>query len=146
MAEKLVKAPGKKKDWVTPVALVGGGSMLLVGAYMILKKPAGVKPGGEIKAVFSFNYGAEGGIYVFQVSFGHVRIMEPFFDHIEGMTFTQVKTLEAAGHYDVEVICKLPEATMSKEYDAEALIRTPDMDEYDYLVKIVTKDAIRVVE
>ena len=146
MAEKTAQAPGKKVDWITPVALIGGGGMLAVGAYLIFKKPSGVGQGGEIKAVFKFDFNADEGTYIFQISFGNILLFEPLFDHLPGMTFTQLETLEAVGQYEVEVLCELPAAINPQVYDAEAIIRTPDMGEYDYLIKKVTKDAIRVVE
>ena len=156
MAVNPVKAPGKKGDWVTPVALVGGGVMLLGGAYLILKKPPGVKPGGTVKAVFGFDYAEDEGDFVFQVSLGNILVFEPWFDHLPGMTFVKTETIPASPldsngfhipqRQAVEVECPLPAATVAKAYDAEALIRTPSMAEFDYLVKKVTKDAVRVVE
>jgi len=145
MAEKKVtqKTQGKKKDWVTPVAVVGGGAVLVVGAVLLFKKGPHVPPGGVIEATFKYKYNGDQGDYVLQVSLGHVRIGE-WFDHIEGLTWTKEINLTEAGAYEEELECPLPEGIAEKTYDAEALIRTPEMSEFDYIVKLVAKSAIVV--
>lgn len=137
----------EKRDWVTPVCVLGGGVAVAAGAYMLLKKPPAISPGGAMRAHFVFDYMGYGGAFVIQVSLGHIRVMEPLFDHIEGMTWTENITLPDSDdleRYEFDLDCEIPPATEEKTYDAEALIRTPSMDELDYLIKDVTKNAIRI--
>lgn len=143
----MAKAPAKKtttqKDWVTPVAIVGGGAALAVGAFLILKHPAHAEPGGDFKVKFTFNYNGAGGPYVLQVSLGRIWPLG-IFDHIEGMTWTMDVDLGSPGTYEFEMVCTLPEAVAEKTYDGEAIIRTPGMDEFDYLIKLASEGVVRV--
>lgn len=144
--------PKKKKDIVTPIAVTVGSAALVTGLYFYMKKPKGVDPGDTIMAMFVFDYAGEGGDYILQVSLGHIRIMEPFFDHVEGLTWELEIKLpvpeEPPQKWEFGLLCPLPAATSSGTYDAEALIRTPGMDWLDYLkgTKMVTKNAVKVRE
>jgi len=134
----------KQKDWITPVAVVGGGALLAVGAFLVLKKPTGISPGGTFEAKFIVNYGEAGGTYIFQVALGSIRMAE-WFDHAEGLQWIQeVQLTEPTEGFELTIECDIPEATPERTYDAEALIRRPDMGQYDYLVKHVTRGAINV--
>lgn len=141
-----VTEPKEKKDWL-PVVAVGAGVVGAgVGLYLFLKKPAGWKPGSVIKAHYTFDYLGSGGTYVIQTSFGHVIIVSPWFNHIEGLIFTQEIELPSPDSYTFDLDCKLPIGTSPGVYDAESLIRTPEMDQFNYLIKVVTQSAIRVTE
>jgi len=136
----------KKKDWV-PIAAIGlGGVAIAASLFFFMKKPPGVDPGGEVRAHFSFDYLGEGGTYILQVSLGHVRIMEPWFDHVEGMTWYKEVELPGPDTYGFNFDFDIPAGTDAGTYDGEALIRTPEMDWLDYLIKKVTKGAITVRE
>jgi len=133
----------KKKDWLTPVAVGGGALMLGVGLFLFLRKK-GVAAGSQIKAHFVFDYSGAGGDYLLQVSLGHVRTF--IFDHIEGATWTQDISLPGPGAYEFDVLFTLPEFIKAGTYDAEALIRTEEMDWLEYYVKAVNKSAVIVAE
>lgn len=136
----------EKRDWV-PVAAVGVGVAAVgVGLYLYTRKPPGVDPGGAIRARFKFDYLGDGGTYVLQVSLGHVRVVEPWFDHIEGMTWYREVELPGPDTYEEDLDFEIPIGTTPATYDAEALIRTPEMDWLDYLIKKVTKGAVTVRE
>lgn len=138
-----ITIPKEKKDWVTPLVVAGGAAAVGVGLYLFMKKPPGVSPGGKVRAHFSFDYMGEGGIYIIQVSFGTLYPLN-IFDHIEGMTWDMKVELPAPDTYEFDLDCKIPSAAKAKKYDAEALIRTPEMGIFDYLIKIYTKSAIEV--
>lgn len=145
MAEKTAT-----KDWVTPVALVGGAIMLGAGAYLVLKKPSVIRSGDKIKANFKFKYAGSGGVYVLQVSFGNKIFDTPVFDHVEGLTFTKEINLTEAKDYVIDLIMALPMGVTPNVYDAEALIAAPPLSrnilgQFDYLVKSVTEGALKVV-
>jgi len=137
----------KKRDIVTPIAVTAGAVAVGTGIYFYMKKPKGVDPGETFTVQFAFAYNGDGGDYFLQVSLGHVRIMEPFFDHIEGLTWTlEIQLPPGPQDWEFIVPCKLPLAVATKVYDGETLIRTPDMDWLDYIedTKIVTRGAITV--
>jgi len=137
----------KEKVDVVPVLAVGlGAAALGLGLYFYTKKPAGVEPGGTIRCHFKFDYLGEGGTYVLQVSLGHVRVVEPWFDHIAGLTKGKEIELLGPDTYEEDLDFDIPIGTTPATYDAEALIRTPEMDWLDYLIKKVTKGAITVRE
>lgn len=136
----------EKRDWVTPVAIGLGAVGIGAGLWFFLKKPPGVPAGGTAIAHFKFDYLGGGGTYVLQVSFGKVRWIEPFFDHVEGLTWMPEVTIPSSDTYEFDVECDIPIGTTPGEYDAEALIRTPEMDWLDYLIKDVKKGAIRITE
>ena len=133
----------QKTDWLVPTAVVLGGAGIAAGLYFYMKKPPGVDAGDTILAKFTFDYAGEGGTYVLQVSFGNILIGN-WFDHVEGLTWTGEVDLPSSGKYEEYLECKLPDALTPQKFDAEALIRAPAMDMYDYLVKTVVKDAISV--
>ena len=143
MAVKTTQKPKEKKDWITPVAIVGGAGMLGVGLWFFMSKK-GVAAGSDIKARFTFEYTGAGGDYLLQVSLGHVRTF--IFDHIEGATWTQEVALEGPGEYEFDVTFALPDFIDPGTYDAEALIRTDTMDWLEYFVKAVNKSAVIVAE
>jgi hypothetical protein len=141
--------PKGKTDVVVPIALVAAAAGIGFGLYMYYKKPAGTVPqGSDAKAVFNFTYHGEGGDYILQVSLGSVLIADPWFDHVEGMTWTKEVNLPEAGEYSLEVVLDLTDAVAVGTYDAEALIRLPGSDWLEYLEggKAVTKNALTVTE
>jgi len=136
-----VKAPEKKTDWVTPVAVVGGGGMLVFGLWFFLSKK-GVAAGSKIKAHFAFDYSGPGGTYILQVSLGHIRAF--YFDHIEGATWTLGVELAGPDSYALDFTFSLPDFIKAGTYDGEALIRTSEMDWLDYFIKAENKSAVIV--
>lgn len=136
----------QKKDWVVPVAVGVGVAGAATGLYLYLKGPKGAQAGGKVKATFGFNYNGAGGTYILQVSFGNKIFDSPFFDHVEGLTFTKQVLLAEAKAYTIDMVMTLPLGTTPNVYDAEALIRTPDMETFKYLVKSVTENALTVIE
>ncbi len=139
-----VTKPKEKKDWL-PIVAVGTGVVGVgIGLYLYLRKPAGFKAGSVVKAHYTFDYLGSGGTYVIQTSFGHVVIVSPWFDHI--FTFTQEIELPSSDSYTFDLDCKIPVGTSPGVYDAESLIRTPEMGQFDYLIKVVTQSAIKVIE
>ena len=114
-----------------------------MGAYFIFKKPPGISPGGGVKCHFAFDYSGAGGPYVLQVWFGS-DFPAQWFVHVFGCTMEVV--LPGPGKYAFDLICAIPLGTDAKKYDAEALIRTPEMSEFDYLIKRVSDGVIEVRE
>uniref|UniRef100_A0A6M3X4Y2 Uncharacterized protein n=2 Tax=viral metagenome TaxID=1070528 RepID=A0A6M3X4Y2_9ZZZZ len=143
MATAVKEKTEKKKDWLTPVAVVGGAGLLGVGLFLFLRKK-GVAAGSQIKAHFVFDYTGAGGDYLLQVSLGHVRTF--IFDHIEGATWTMDISLPGPGAYEYDFLFTLPEFIKAGTYDAEALIRTEEMDWLEYYIKAVSKSAVIVAE
>lgn len=142
---KPVTAPPKeKKDWVPAAAVVIGGAGLALGLYLFLRKK-GVSPGTKMNAHFTFDYSGNGGPYLLQVSLGHIRFL--YFDHVEGLTWTQeVELTPEPASYAFDVVFTLPDGMTAGTYDAEALIRTSEMDWLDYFLKCETKSAVIVSE
>ena len=71
-----VKAPEKKTDWVTPVAVVGGGGMLVFGLWYFFRKKTGgaivdkwVNKGSFSKQPMPFTCGADGQTFEVGVSY-----------------------------------------------------------------------------
>lgn len=137
-----VKA-GERKDWVTPIAVVGGAGVLGVGLWLFLKKK-GVAAGSDLVGHFVFDYAGTGGTYLLQISLGHIRAF--IFDHVEGATWTKEVQLEASGKYEIDFEFSLPDYIKAGTYDAEALIRTSSMDWLDYFIKHEAKSAVIVIE
>lgn len=135
----------KKVNWVPVVAVGVGVTAVGLGYYLYTRKPPGVEPGGDVRARFKFDYLGEGGDYVIQVSFGILYPLD-IFDHIEGMTWQREIELAGPDTYEFDLDCEIPPGTAAKQYDAEALIRTPEMDTFDYLIRRFTKRAITVRE
>lgn len=133
----------EKKDWVTPVAIGAGVVGIGAGVYFLMKKPKGVDPGDTVIARFAFDYLGSGGTYVIQLSLGNILISQ-WFDRIEGLTWSAEIELPSPDNYTFDLECPLPEAIKAQVYDAEALIRTPQMGDREYLIKVVAKDAVRV--
>lgn len=126
--------PGKKRDWVPAVAIVGGGGLLALGLFLFLKKPAGITPGGSFTAHFTFDYTDVGGTYILQVSLGHIRIVSPFFDHVEGLTWDTEIELPGPDAYEFDLVCDLPIAASPGSYDGEAGVRLPGADWLDFII------------
>lgn len=133
----------QKRDLMPVVAVGLGVAAMGAGVYFFMKKPEGADPGDTIVACFNFTYTGEGGIYVIQVSLGNI-LLAGAFDHVEGLTWSREVTLTEPGPYCEEIECPLPEAATPQTYDAEALIRTPEMGWLNYLIKAVTKGAVKV--
>lgn len=132
---------GEKTDILTPVAIVGGVAAIGFGTWWLMKKGAGVSPGESLFAHFKFDYEGAGGTYVLQVYFGH-SLVGAWFDHVWGCSMEV--TLDRSDTYEFDLLCDIPEGTKAGKYDAEALIRTPEMDEFTYFVKHITEGAITV--
>jgi len=137
--------PEKKIDWVKPVLIAGGVGLTGYGVWWFLShRELGIKPGGTVRAVFKFSFTGTPADYVLQVSFGTQGIK---FDHVEGLTFKGYITLPnvVTGNFIYSVDCLLPMATEKKAYDAEALIQHQGAGLTEYILKAVTKKAIKVV-
>jgi hypothetical protein len=143
MATAVKEKPKERKDYLTPIAVGGGALMLGVGLFLFLRKK-GVAAGSQIKAHFVFDYTGAGGDFLLQVSLGHVRLLS--FDHIEGATWTMDISLSGPGAYEFDFLFTLPEFISAGTYDAEALIRTEQMDWLEYFIKAVNKSAVVVAE
>ena len=139
-------AETRKLDPITVVAVVGGIAGLGLGIYLVMKKPAGVEPGGKVKAKFSFDYQGPPYSYILQVSLGNIIWGETIFDHLEGMTWQDEIELPGEGHYEHEFDFRLPAGIKAKSYDAEAGIKLKTAGLYDFLIKVVAKDAVNVRE
>ena len=133
----------KKADWLPVVAIGLGAAGVGAGIYFWAKKPKGVDQGATFIARFKFDYLGQGGIYVIQLSLGNILIGN-WFDHVEGLTWSNEIILAGPATYTKDLTCKLPEALAPQKFDAEALIRTPTMSTFDYLIKVVIKDFIEV--
>jgi len=133
----------QKKDWVVPAAVAVGAVGVAGGLYLFLRKPKGLDPGDVLLARFNIVYLGDAGTFVIQVSLGSIVIGD-FFNHIEGLTWTREVALPGPGEYSEDLECPLPEAIKARAYSAEALIRTPDMDPFTYLIKDVRSDVITV--
>lgn len=70
MAE--TKAPEKKTDWVTPLAIIGGGGALAVGVFFMLKGKKTITPGQKLKVTFNFDYRRDAGNYLLRVALGNI--------------------------------------------------------------------------
>jgi hypothetical protein len=137
-----------KVNWGTVAAVGIGGAALGAGLYFFTRKPAGLDPGDNVKCNFSFDYSSpypdETRIYVLQVYFGD-KIVGGFFNRSFG-DILEVELTES-DHYEFDLITHIPEGAQTKKnYDAEALIRTPEMDEDSYFVKVIKEKAIYVRE
>lgn len=148
MAEKLSPAPPKKEktDWL-PLAAVGlGGAGLAAGLYFFMKKPPGIDPGDSFTARFKVTYaGPPGQTYVIQVSLGEKWPLVPLFDREETIpVFTAEVQTTGEISYEWDLVCELPETAKPHKYDAEALIRTPEMSDRDYLIKVYKEEAVVV--
>lgn len=136
----------EKKDWVPVVAIGIGAVGVAAGIYFYTRKPSGVSPGETIRARFVFDYYGEGGKYILQVSLGKVLIMEPWFDHVEGLTWEEEVELPAPDHYQIDMECKLPAAVAEGGYDAEAGIRALGSHWLDFIEKVYAKGVVKVRE
>lgn len=135
-----------KRDY-TPVMIVGAAGMLGLGAWLLFR-PKGAKAGDVISATFEFDYYGNGGMYILQVSLGDIRIFG-IFDHIDGMTWESNIELSVLGddgeelerpiHFKEEIEFQLPGAAKAKTYDAEAGIRIPGSDQFDFVKNGVVK-------
>lgn len=128
-------------DWVTPVAIAGGVAAIGLGAYLMFRKK-GAEPGDDITAKFNFTYEGDGGSYIFQVALG-ATIVGSWFDR--HYTFEQ-EIYVSPGDTTAEFTFTLPESMNSNTYDAECIIRTPDMGDRDYLIKVVKDSELKVVK
>lgn len=143
LAEDNMTEQKEKKDWVVPAAVAVGAVGIVGGLYLFLRKPKGLDPGDILLASFQIVYLGDAGTFVIQVSLGSV-VVGALFNHIEGLTWTREVDLPGPGEYSEDLECPLPEAIKARAYDAEALIRTPDMKPFTYLIKDVRKDVITV--
>ncbi len=133
----------EQKDWIPPVA-IGLGAVGLIGGYILYtRRPRGVDPGDTVIARFRFDYLGAGGAYVLQASFGRLYFGK-IFDHVEGLTWETTVALPEPGSYQFDLECPLPQGIETRKYDAEALIRTPDMGQFDSLLKLYSAGAIIV--
>ena len=136
-----------RKDYTTPIVLAGALGAMGLGAYLMFW-PKGSKPGGIVTATFEFDYSGNGGIYILQLSLGDIRLFG-IFDHIDGMTWRRDMVLsvyDEAGNelekpirFKEEFEFQLPGATKPRRYDAEAGIRVPGSEEFDFVENGVLK-------
>lgn len=133
----------EKKDWITPVAIVGGVALTGLGLYFFMRKPPGIDPGDTFQAAFAFDYKGEPCGYTFQVWLG-TWVSGSWFDHAEGYMWTKEEYLPGEGHYEVIVDCTIPETTRKQTYDAEAIIRLPSQQPLEYIEVVRTKGVVTV--
>lgn len=131
----------KTKDWVTPVVVVVGAGGIAAGLYLALRKPPGISPGQSVKATFQFDYLGSGGTYVLQVWFGD-NFPGQWFIHVFGSS--KSVSLPGPDNYQFDLDVPVPLGTKPQRYDAEALVRTPQMGEFEYLIKRVSDGVISV--
>lgn len=131
----------KTKDWVTPAVLIIGAGGIAAGLYLVLKKPPGLSPGESVKATFQFDYLGGGGTYVLQAWFG-ANFPGQWFIHVFGGSMTVFLPGPDSYQFDLDIV--IPLGTKAQRYDAEALIRTPQMGEFEYLIKRVSDGVISV--
>jgi hypothetical protein len=145
MTEKPATYSGNK-DWLTPLAFLGGGAALIVGGYYILHKP-GLKPGQDGLAKFSFAYAGPPMDVILQISLGKVTLVGNF-DHVEGLTWSKQVNLPQPGNYKFDILLPMTDSISSGNYDAEALVRAPGSDWLEYLPggKYITKNAFIIQE
>jgi len=62
----------RKTDWVTPIAIIGGGAALAVGAYFLIKKKTLIEPGDTYEVTFSFKYRGPQSNYLLRVTMGNI--------------------------------------------------------------------------
>ena len=146
-----------KRDYTTPIVLVGAAGMLGLGAWLMFR-PKGAKAGDVITATFEFDYYGNGGVYILQLSLGEISWFFGIFDHIEGMTWwrnMELSILDDAGnelerpiHFKEELEFQLPAAAKPKRYDAEAGIRMLGSDQFDFIENAVieVKGALLIEE
>ena len=129
--------------------------MVGLGAYLMFR-PHGARPGEDIKATFEFDYYGDGGMYILQISLGKIWPLG-IFDHIDGMTWErniELSVLDDEGHelerpirFKEEVEFTLPLGTKPQRYDAEAGIRVPGSNQFDFVENGVVKiDNALIVE
>jgi len=138
--------PVKEKDWITPVAVVGGAGLLAAGIWMFTKKPPGTPGGTSFTAHFTFDYNGDGGSYIIQVSLGSVIVASPWFDHVEGLTWQQQINLPSPGPYEFDLECDLPLAATPGVYDTESGIREAGSNWLDFEIVVRQKGAVRITE
>ena len=135
------------KDYVTPIAIIGGLGLAAAGLYYYSRKPPGVDPGGTVFTTVTFAYTGAPIAVVVQVSFGRV-LVGPLFEHYDSMIWVEPYYIALGGSHEVKVACKLPDDPPSVlgGYDAEILIRTPDMPQFTYLPggKLVDKQVVNL--
>jgi len=150
MEEKQSKQPiimiGQQgSSLLKPLAIGVGVLGLAAGVYFYMKKAPGVAAGSVLMARFKFTYSGKGGTYVIQASLGTQDVVFQFiFNHVEGLTWSREIQLTDANTYTEELECPIPMGAKQKAYDAEALIRTPSMKEFEYLIKKNTRNAVKV--
>ena len=142
------KAPEKKGDKLSAVAVAIGGVGIAAGLYFYMKKPAGVDIGDTIRAHFGFDYLGGGGNYILLVRFGYHRLsgLITWFDPEEGLDrYTKPVALSGPDSYEFDVDCILPDGTPARTYDAEGSILTPDMQPgQDWILRVFKDKAITV--
>ena len=133
-----------KRDIFPTLAITAGIVAGGVGLYLYMKKPPGVSPGEAINAGFSFDYVDSGGTYVLQVYFIRYDFLGFTYKRIWGRS-EQIE-LPGPGSYGFDLIIPTPLGIPPDIYGAEALIRTPWMEEFDYIKRLITNGAIKVRE
>lgn len=131
----------KEKDWVTPLAIFGGGAALVGGAYLLFKKK-GVAPGAKMVATFKYRHVGDSGSYYFQVALGHIRLV--YFDEVEGLKWREQVDVDYHGEWTdciTKIGFQLPEMMDAGEYDAEGSIR--DISD-KLIIRYPTKSAVVV--
>ncbi len=134
-----------QRDTGTIIAVGAGALTLGVGIFFLTKKPKGVDPGDTMIARFTFDYLGAGGTFVTEISIGTLHSIGPIdiFDHITGLTWSKEVELPGPNSYVEDLVFRLPDALEDRKWDTEALIRTPDMDEHDCIVRVWGQDVFR---
>lgn len=136
----------KKKDYVTPVAIGLGVAGLAAGIYFVTKKPAGVDPGEQIRAIVKFDY--EGPTdtvpYIISIRFGR-NVLGIFVPEVSLGTWQQDIELPGPGKYDFEIPIDVPPDAKAGKWRAELMIRYPEQElGHDWIFRAFRDDAINV--
>lgn len=136
-----------KKDYTTPIVLVGALGAMGLGAWLMFR-PKGAKGGDKVTATFEFDYYGDGGKYILQVSLGKIWPLG-IFDHLDDMTWgsdielsvfdNEGQELERPIHFKEEIEFQLPLGIKPQRYDAEAGIRVPGSRQFDFVENGVVK-------
>lgn len=100
----------ENKDWITPVAVVGGGAALAVGAVLLFKKKEELVPGEDnLQVTFRFDYRGPTENYTFRVVLGRKGLIEFYEEEATRQEFVSlVEGLADWQRHEVEVLYEIP--------------------------------------
>lgn len=141
----MAKVETTEAKWVTPVAIIGGGGMLAVGAYLIFKRPKGIKVGEKFKVIGKVKHKGIAKKFFQQCALGHLRLL--VLDEVEGLkwkTDFYVDTDTDWAEYPIKMECgPIPTGAKPGVYDAEFSIREDGIYQGQ---RVIIKGALRIIE